>query len=552
MKSLCKPFVLSLLVGAMTLLPMSKAFCQSTPEPAVVVSIKQIDEQISDVKYLMEASGFGQMMFFVDAMIKPYTSGIDGKKDAGLMLYFANGSPVPEMVGFLPVTNMDAVLDTVSQMAEIDEGDDMTTIIMDSGQEMSVKMDGDYAFFSMNAGMLESTPSVPKDVIQELSGKYNIAAKIFAENIPAEMKDQAMGLIRQSAEMTQSQLGDDTSLDLQMEQLDMLMTQADSITIGLGIDEDNKSMIMDFGFKGSPNSDLAAKLADSAPKKPSNFTGFVMDGAAMTLNQSGSISGEDAANYTTVLNDLVPTMMEELGYEADLSDEKLDAIEKAMNTIVEVAEETLQNGVVDMGAVIMLEEEDANFAMGMQLTNPKKLESAVKELAKMLEEMAPGEIDVNLNSGSHKDVTFHTINGDLSTAPDEMQEMVGSSLAMVVGIGMDTAYIGLGTNPESIIKKAMDASAKNDGKGKPQSPAMAMSFNLVPMLEMAARVNDDPMMNELIDTLKESGSSAINMNYVIDDGVNFRVEIQEGIFSLLGAAGQQMQGMQPGFGNEDF
>lgn len=516
-----------------------------------MVSIKQIDEQISDVKYLMDAAGFGQMMFFVDAMIKPYTSGIDGKKDAGLMLYFTDDSPMPEMVGFLPVTNMDAILDTVSQMAEIDEGDDMTTIIMDSGEEMSVKMDGDYAFFSMNAGMLESTPSVPKDVMKELTENYNIAAKIFAENIPAAMKDQAMGLIRSSAEMTQSQLGDETDLDLQMEQLEMLMTQSESITVGIGIDEDNKKMMMDFGFKGTPNSDLAAKLADSAPKKPSNFTGFVMDGAAMTLNQSGSISGEDAANYTTMLGDLVPSMMEELGYEMDLSDDKLDTIEKAMNTIVEVAEETLQNGVVDMGAVIMMDKEDVNFAMGMQLTNPKKLESAVKALSKMAEEQAPGELDVNLNSGSHKDVTFHTINVDTSTAPDEFQEVVGSSLSMVVGIGKDTAYIGLGTNPESIIKKAMDASAKNDGKGKPQSPAMAMSFNLIPMLEMAARVNDEPMMNELIGTLKESGSSEINMTYVIDDGINFRVEIQEGVFALLGSAGTQLQAQGLG-GNEDF
>ena len=291
---------------------------------------------------------------------------------------------------------MDAILDTVSQMAEIDEGDDMTTIIMDSGEEMSVKMDGDYAFFAMNAEMLESTPSVPKDVIKELSGKYNIAAKIFAENIPAAMKDQAMDFDsfkrRNDSIPTWRR---DKYLDLQMEQLDMLMTQSDSITIGLGIDEDNKNMIMDFGFKGAPNSDLAAKLADSAPKKPSNFSGFVMDGAAMTLNQSGSISGEDAANYTTVLSDLVPSMMEELGYEMDLSDKKLDTIEKALNTLVDVAEETLQNGVIDMGAVIMMDEEDVNFAMGMQLTNPKKLESAVKELSKMAEEQAPGELEVN-------------------------------------------------------------------------------------------------------------------------------------------------------------
>jgi hypothetical protein len=363
------------------------------------------------------------------------------------------------------------------------------------------------------------------------------------------MKDQAMDLIRSSAEMTQSQLGDQTSLDLQMDQLEMLLTQSDSITIGLGINEDNNNVLMDFGFKGMPNSDLAAKLADSAPKKSSKFSGFVMDGAAMTLNQSGSISGEDAENYSTLLADLVPSMMEELGYEADLSDEQLDALENAMNTFVDVAEETLQNGEIDMGAVIMMGKEEVNFGMGMQLTNPKKLESAVKELTNMAEKMAPGLLEVNLNSGSHKDVTFHTINVDVSSGPDEMQEVLGSSLAIVVGIGTDTAYMGAGTNPKSIIKKAIDASAKSDRTDK--SPAMAMSFNLVPILEMAARVDDNPMMGEMIDTLKESGNDAINMTYVIDEGVNFRIEIQDGIFALLGAAGAQMQG-QLGGGNEDF
>ena len=550
MKSLFKPFVLSLLISAITLLPMSKAFCQSSPEPAVVVSIAKLDEQISDVKYLMDAAGFGQMMFFVDAMIKPYTNGIDGKKDAGLMIYFSDNSPIPEVVGFVPVTDMEAILDTVSGMAEIDEGDEMTTIIMDTGQEMSVKMDGNYAFFSMNAEMLESTPAVPKDVIKELA-EYNIAAKIFSQNIPESMKDQAMDLIRSSAEMTQSQLGEDANLDLQMEQVEMMLTQSDSLTIGLSINEMNKNLLIDFGFKGMPNSDLAAKISDSAPKEPSKFSGFVMDGAAMTLNQSGSISGEDAASYSSTLADLVPSMMEELGYDSDLSDDKLDAIAKAMNTLVDVAEETLQNGVIDMGAVIMMDDKDVNFGMGMQLANPKKLESAVKELAKMAEEMAPGELEINLNSGSHKDVTFHTINVDVSSGPDEMQEVLGSSVALVVGIGMDTAYLGVGTNPQSIIKKAMDASAKGASQGEPQSTAMSMSFHLVPILEMAARVDGNPMMEEMIDTLKESGNDTINMTYDIDDGVNFRIEIQDGIFALLGAAGAQMQAPFPG-GDEDF
>ena len=41
------------------------------------------------------------------------------------------------------------------------------------------------------------------------------------------------------------------------------------------------------------------------------------------------------------------------------------------------------------------------------------------------------------------------------------------------------------------------------------------------------------------------------MTYVIDDGINFRVEIQEGVFALLGSAGTQLQAQGLG-GNEDF
>jgi len=72
----CKSLFASCLFGLVALVTAVPVMAQSAAEPAIVVSISSIKEQIKDVSYLVEASGFGQMKFFVKSQMKHFTRGL--------------------------------------------------------------------------------------------------------------------------------------------------------------------------------------------------------------------------------------------------------------------------------------------------------------------------------------------------------------------------------------------------------------------------------------------------------------------------------------------
>ena len=146
MKSFCKSLFLATTVAVVSVLPIGKAFSQSLPEPAVVISIAKFDEQMNDVNYLLTASGFAQLKFMAKAMVQGYTKGLDGQRDAGVMLFLNEDSEQPDVLGFVPVEDIDEMLDVISTFAEVDEGDDATTITTDAGQEIVLKERDGVAF----------------------------------------------------------------------------------------------------------------------------------------------------------------------------------------------------------------------------------------------------------------------------------------------------------------------------------------------------------------------------------------------------------------------
>jgi len=88
-----------------------------------------------------------------------------------------------------------------------------------------------------------------------------------------------------------------------------------------------------------------------------------------------------------------------------------------------------------MGAVIMLEDGEMNFAGGIQVSNPAKLESTVKDLVGMIEGKMGDEIEVNLNSGSHKNITLHEIVIQVPEGEDELRDALGDQLTLITGVG---------------------------------------------------------------------------------------------------------------------
>ncbi|MEM7782441.1 MAG: hypothetical protein AAF939_00110 [Planctomycetota bacterium] len=543
----CKTFVAMMIVGLMTTIPLAKVHAQAAPEPVAIISVANIKKQQADVKYILEAAGFGQLNFMVKTFLKGYTNGIDDKQPAGVMVYFDEDS-VPGFLGFAPVEDMEEVLDVLATAAQIDEGDDSTAVIFDDGTEVIMKESNGFAFFSNVEKTLDSLPDTPVDMLGDLPSRFNLSAQVFAQRIPPSMRDQVIQTIKDSAQMTLDNMEENAinelqrkNLENQMAQLEEAMNETDSIMFGMSVDPKGKRLLAEVEFTAMEGTKLAKNIAASKSEQPSRFTGFLMDGAFMTANQCTRLGEDEAKSYTDMLDSFQASALEELK-EEDLSDAELDTVENAISSMMDVMKETMAEGVVDSGAVIMLNEGEVNFAAGLQVANPKKLEDTVKELSQLAEEKMGGELEINLNSGSHKDVTFHQFTVQIPDDEEEMRNAIGDQLELIVGVGKKEIYLGGGSNPLPLIKKAMDSTEM-------AKEMVQYNFYIAPLLDFAAKQEGDPTVDAMAKAIKESGNDRISITSdLIDNGIRMEFELQDGILGLINVGYQAMQG---GF-NDDF
>jgi hypothetical protein len=173
-----------------TLVAVASTYAQSAPEPAVVFSIAPVKEQMKDVNYLVDASGFGQAKFLIKSQIKYWTGGIDSARPSGVLLYFNGDNPVPKTVIFLPVKDIDDLLDTVSNAAEVDDDDDVIKITPSNGETLYAVEQGAHVFISPEEDALKDLPEDPESLLGDMPSKYNMAAHVYGGRVPDELRQK--------------------------------------------------------------------------------------------------------------------------------------------------------------------------------------------------------------------------------------------------------------------------------------------------------------------------------------------------------------------------
>ncbi|MEE2826742.1 MAG: hypothetical protein VYE64_08960 [Planctomycetota bacterium] len=548
-----------LLIAAASLMATERGFCQSAPEPAVIISIANIDEQLDDIEYLANAASeeMGQMSGLLKMQARGFTRGIDTTKSAGMMMYFNEDSPQPTTIGFVPLENMDDMLDTLAGFAEIDEGDDIVTIIADSGQEISMKQVGNYAFMSDQPGNLEDVPKDPSKLIGKMAEQYNIAATVYPQRIPEGLRDMAMGLIQQGAEQNMQMLDEidpvqaeiqQQNFEMQMQQMENLFNDTEEMVLGMAADQKAEAIYFDLVMTAKPGSEMAEQISASKKAGASRFGGFLMDGAAMTANMTSQIAPNQIEQTLSVMKNSKEQIQEMLDANPNMTDAQAEMTEELVDSLLDVVMKTIEDGRMDMGAVMMMNDGEMNFAMGVEAANPKKLEDAVKDVVKMVEKEVGDEVQFNLNAGSHRGTTFHEILVEVPSSEEEAQQIFGDQLTLVIGIAKDAVYFAMGSDPEDVLKQAMDKSAESSDS-KADMP-MQVNFYLSPILKFASGIQGMEMMEMMSDTLQSGGDRIQIRSEFIDNGTKTRFEIQDGILELLGAAGGMMGGM--GGGGADF
>ena len=133
-------------LAALSLAVVAAPAARAQQTPALTVSIASTNELLGDVQYVTKIAGAADAGGFVTFMAQAYTQHLDTTKPAGIVVNFNGAEPV--VTGFLPVNNLQGLLQMVEQQvgkAE-DAGNGVQKIGLD--QPVFFKQDGNWVFLS--------------------------------------------------------------------------------------------------------------------------------------------------------------------------------------------------------------------------------------------------------------------------------------------------------------------------------------------------------------------------------------------------------------------
>ena len=117
---------------------------------------------------------------------------------------------------------------------------------------------------------------------------------------------------------------------------------------------------------------------------------------------------------------------------------------------------------------------------------------------------------------------------------------LGEEALVTVGFGPDSAYLAIGDDGLETIKAVMGKSVEAASE---ELPPAQISLALAPLLKLASQQEDaNPAAAMLAESLKDGGVDHLRITVKpIENGVQYELEGEEGIITLIGSAAKLAQ-----------
>ncbi|HEX5035450.1 MAG TPA: hypothetical protein VFW62_13300, partial [bacterium] len=514
-KLLPKSMFATAMAAALLVAPLGQLLAQNA-KPVLVVSISSVEDTLADIAYITKAAGAEDAGRTALLFGNAFTNGIDKKKPIGMYVTPKAGGSDFVGVAFVPVTDLKTILATFKeQIGEPrDAGDGVKELTAPQGQSVYVKEQTGWAFISNEKENLTGLPADPAAMLGNMPKEYTLAAKVSVANIPEGLKKMAVDTIKEGFErqLQANPPGVDSELAEKMQRnqlaaLVKMVDELDELMIGFAIDGTGRRTYLDVNVTAREGTSLAKQYAMLADTK-SAFAGFLLPGAAATLNLSSTMAKEDIEQTVTLLKGVRQNVLKEIDNDPNLDATKRGAAKEVLGSMMDAFVKTVEGGKLDGGAALLLDAKSVDFVAGGLVAEGKTIEDSFKRLI----ELAKNEPDfpnVKLNSGSHAGITFHTITAPIPDSEKEARDLLGDKVNIILGIGPKSVYVSFGKNAESLLKQVIDKSAQ---EGSKSVPPMQLNVALLPILKFAASVDaNNPIVPELVKVLEKSGKDKVNI-----------------------------------------
>lgn len=532
-----------------------------------VIAGAPYDGLLKDIDFIGSLIGQSRISQIIEMQLAFFTQQLDRTKPWGVIVQTDGAQFLA--TGCLPVGKPEELLGIAPAMGatveDVDGQEGVKEIKLPNGKSFFVKSQNGWSFIAQSVGSLSRLPRDPQASLSKLVAEYDLAANVSVKNVPPMYRGILVSAMQSGMEQGLQKQDDETDeqfkqrrelAEAQMKQVVELIDEMDALTFGWAIDSQAQKTFFDFTYGFTPGGKMAKQLA--AMEEPqTNFAGFYQPNSVATLTtaQKVDMSQVDAEWYKSQQaqsRQMLATWREQLlnGLKEDLEitdEEVLAAIDSAAKEVFDAATATLESGKMDAGAALDVKPGAIKFVGGAYFLEPKKVESALQKLSAVGDKLQFISA-IEMNVGKHGDVNFHKVTVNVPEDQPEARDVLGEQVEIVVGVGQDALYAGIGNESMESLKQAMDASAAEPNK---RVPMFELAVSLGPIMETLAAQAKEGSQRDLAQAiasmLKNDAQGRDHVRITgqnVNSSLRYRLEAEEGTLRALGKAALDAQRRQ--------
>ena len=551
-----RTFWSALVVGLLGCVPLVGRAAEGTDgglKPLVAVSVSGYDQVLKDIAFIGQLGGDSALAKEAEAALKQALqtedlAGLDKARPWGLVVQ-TDGQQYP-VYGFVPVTDLKALLKSLEPVVGKAEEEKGAYEIDFHGNRLYVREKKGWAFISNSTEIMAHAPDDPLALLGGLNKTYDLAVRVTFKNIPPFFRMMMMtgmqsgfqqGMDRRPGE-TDEEYNMRTKVARQaMEQITQTLGDLDTFVLGIAVDRAAATARLDYSITALPGT-KTAKQMEEAPhgSLKTALAGLRQKDAAVVAYKVGELSSADAAQIQGAIDSAKQNALQELDKQG-LRDEQVQEAKKLLGQLIDMAKEMVAGRKMDIGVAAWMNAKLLTVVAGSRTVDSAKLDKFLKEVAAQAINDDPDVARmIKLDAENYLGFRFHTASvpmNDLGELP-RLRELVGQSLEIAVAIGEDSFYLAAGRDPVTKLKQVIQQSKaqadKSTGPGE-------VVVDVAPISELVAGIADEsgkPVANKIVGILKKSpGKAHVTLTPVpIPGGVQVRIEFQEGLLRLIGAA----------------
>ncbi|MBN2475441.1 MAG: hypothetical protein JXB62_12590 [Pirellulales bacterium] len=553
-KPLLLTLMVALLLGAACWSP-ARADAAGDLKPLAVASFAGYGELLDDLALVGKLADRPEVPQMFEAVLTLATqghglAGLDKERPWGAVILPADERPVG--FAFLPITDLDQLHEVVKpHLREVtDVGGEVYKLEGKRGDKpLYVKEQNGWLLASDNADVLSKAPDNPSALLEGLDGQYDVAVRLYVCNVPAEDREKLLAKLKRDAKKELERRSGESDEELAarkilakavLKAVSGAANELQQITLGWSLDNQDEVAGVELSVTALEGTSAAADLA-GLTKAKTRFAGFCIPGAALSWSLAANYDlggGEELGAVFKAIRDAAFR-------EIDLKHmpEEAAAVKQLADGLLQATRETLASGRADGAASVVLKPDALTVAVGKYVADAAALEETLGDFVEAVRRKHPDFVNnvLTIDAGEHKGVRFHTLSlplpGQVKNRAQVVQ-LVGEKLDVVVGIGQQSFYWAAGKNAMATLKEAID---RSQSAAAETSLPMEISLALSPVAQFVAQAGPPREREkaqkaaELLETV--DGKDHIRLTASpIERGVKYRLEAEQGVLKLIGAA----------------